>query len=92
MLVSCPMCTMACIWLQSVEQAAYLRISKTVNHCIIPHISAEDDGPACLPNQEIKETNALDQNGSAPNSQRHLNSCCGMPVPHGPGQFSWESH
>lgn len=85
------MYTLACLWLWSVEQAAYLRISKPVNHCIIPHISAEDDGLACLPKQEIKETNALEQNGSALNSQMHLNSHCETLVPHGLGQFSWES-
>lgn len=58
------------LWLWSVEQAAYLRICYTANHCIIPHASADDE-LACLPNQEIKETNALEQNSSALNSQRY---------------------
>lgn len=59
---------LGCPWLRSVQQAAYLRISKPVNHCLIPHISAENDGLATLPSQETKETNAPEQDGSAPDS------------------------
>lgn len=69
------------LWLWSVEQAAYLRISKTANRCIIPCISADDE-LACLSNQEIKETNALEQNGSALNSQRYSTPAveCHIPI------------
>lgn len=80
----------SCPWVWSVQQVAYLRISQSGNHCLIPNISAENDGLATLPSQETKETNPPEQDGSAPDSQRCLNPWCGTPVPRDIIQFSLE--
>jgi len=68
---TCLIYTLAYLWL--ISRTSSFRISETVNHCIIPHTS-DGDGLTCLPNQEIKETNAQEQNVSAFNSQGCLNS------------------
>lgn len=56
-----------------ISRTSSFRISETVYNCITPRI-CEDDGLACLPNQEIKETNAQEQNFSAFRKQECLNS------------------
>lgn len=78
--------TQDCPWIWSVQQAAYLWISQPGEHCLSPHISAENNGLATLPSQETKERNTPEQNDSASNSQRCLYPWYGTPIP--PAQFS----